>query len=267
MFHRLLVLGCVLIGLTGGMQPAAAQFETKAKFAILLDAETGAVLYQKNADELMAPASMSKLMTIAVIFKALKDGQISPEEEFFVSENAWRKGGGVSRTSSMFAPLNKRVKLSDLLQGIIVQSGNDACIVMAEGLAGSEDAFARMMMDQARRIGLTKSTFINSTGLPHPDHLMTPRELAKLALHIERTYPDYYKYFAQKKYNYKKYKFYNRNPLVYLDIGIDGLKTGYTKDSGYGLVGSGISNGRRLVFVVNGLSNKKERKQEARRLY
>ncbi len=250
-----------------GITASRAAYETKAKFAILMDADTGAVLFQKNADTLMAPASMSKLMTIAVIFKALKDGQISPEDDFYVSENAWRKGGGVSGTSSMFAPLNKRVKLSDLIQGIIVQSGNDAAIVLAEGMAGSEEAFARMMTDYARRIGLTKSTFANSTGLPHPDQLMTARELAKLAVHLKTEYPDYYRYFVQKKYNYKKYKFYNRNPLIHLPIGIDGLKTGFTKDSGYGMTGSGEHQGRRLVFVVNGLTSKKERKLESRRLY
>jgi len=255
------------LGLAGTFVAAHAGFETKAKYAILMDADTKAVLYQKNADTLMSPASMSKLVTIALVFKALKDGQISPEDDFYVSENAWRKGGGVSGTSSMFAPLNKRVKLSDLLQGIIVQSGNDASIVLAEGLAGSEEAFARMMTDYARRIGLKNSTFGNSTGLPHPDQLMTARELALLALHIKSEYPDYYRYFSQKRYNYKKYKFYNRNPLIHLPIGIDGLKTGYTKDSGYGIVGSGEHEGRRLVFVVNGLDSKKERKLEARRLY
>jgi D-alanyl-D-alanine carboxypeptidase (penicillin-binding protein 5/6) len=249
------------------VQVKAAEFESKAEFAILIDAETGAVLYQKNADQLMAPASMSKLMTIAIVFKALKTGQISPEDDFYVSENAWRKGGGVSGTSSMFAPLNKRVKLSDLLQGIIVQSGNDAAIILAEGLAGSEDAFARMMTDYAREIGLDKSTFGNSTGLPDPEQLMTARELALLALHIKTEFPEYYRYFSQRKYFYKKYRFYNRNPLIHLPIGIDGLKTGFTKDSGYGIVGSGVEKGRRLVFVVNGLKTKKARKQEARRLY
>jgi len=254
-------------GMPALLQVDAAEFESRAKFAILIDAETGAVLYQKNADQLMAPASMSKLMTIAIVFRALKTGQISPEDDFYVSENAWRKGGGVSGTSSMFAPLNKRVKLSDLLQGIIVQSGNDAAIVLAEGLAGSEEAFARMMTDYAREIGLDNSTFGNSTGLPDPEQLMTARELALLALHLKNEFPDYYRYFSQRKFFYKRYKFYNRNPLLRLPIGIDGLKTGFTKESGYGMVGSGEEKGRRLVFVVNGLKSKKERKQEGRRLY
>lgn len=189
-----------------GPSPAAVAYETKATHAILMDAETGAVLYQKNADELMPPASMSKLMTIAIVFEALKTGQITPDEEFYVSENAWRTGGGVSGTSAMFVPVNKRAKVSDLLQGIIVQSGNDASIALAEGLAGSEEVFARQMTEYARRIGITRSTFANSTGLPHPDHRMTARELAKLALHLKQAYPDYYRYFAQKQFKYRKWK-------------------------------------------------------------
>lgn len=244
-----------------------AQFKTKAEFAFLMDVDTGAILFEKNADERMAPASMSKLMTLAVVFRAIKEGKLQPDDEFLVSENAWRTGGGPSGTSAMFIKLGSSVKLSELLQGIIVQSGNDACIAIAEGMSGSEDEFARLMTREAREIGLKNSTFGNSTGLPNPDQLMTPRDLAKLAVHIIEQYPDYYKYFAQKKYLYGKHRFFNRNPLVYMDVGIDGLKTGYTRDSGYGLVASGIQRGRRLVLVVNGLKSKKERKSEARRLY
>ena len=260
------VIGAAIV-LVGLSLPAAAQFQTVAKRAILIDMDTGAVLYQKNADELFPPASMSKLMTLAVVFKALKDGQLKPDDEFRISENAWRTGGGPSGTAAMFLTLNSKEKLSEILQGIIVQSGNDACIVVAEGMAGSEEAFAKLMTDYARRIGMKKTTFGNSTGLPHPDQRSTAREIAMLAMHLIKAYPDYYRYFSQKRYNYKKYRFLNRNPLVYLDLGVDGLKTGYTKESGYGLVASGAKNGRRLIFVVAGLKSKKQRKAEGQRLY
>ncbi len=262
-------IALVLVAALLAFQPvnAHAQFQTKAQYAFLMDVDTGAVLFQKNADERMAPASMSKLMTLAVVFRAIKEQQLRPDDKFLVSENAWRTGGGPSGTSAMFIKLGSSVALSELIQGIIVQSGNDACIAIAEGMTGSEDEFARIMTQQARRLGLTQSTFGNSTGLPHPDQLMTAREVAKLSVHIIKEYPEYYRYFAQKKYEYTKHRFYNRNPLVYLDIGIDGLKTGYTRASGYGIVASGIRRGRRLVLVVNGLKSKRERKEEARKLY
>lgn len=245
---------------------AQSNFETKAKWAILMDANTNSVLFEKNANELMPPASMSKLMTLAVIFRSLKEGRLKLEDEFTASVNAWRKGGAPSGTSAMFVPLNKTATLGELLQGITVQSGNDACIIVAEGMSGSEEAFSDVMTEYARSIGLTQSTFRNSTGLPHPDHLVTARELAKLSLHIIREYPDYYPYFAQKEYRYRKHVFYNRNPLIYDDIGVDGLKTGYIKASGYGLVASGKQRGQRLVVVVNGLKSKNERRDEARKL-
>jgi D-alanyl-D-alanine carboxypeptidase (penicillin-binding protein 5/6) len=240
-------------------------FSTKASFAILIDAETGSVLYSKKPDKLMAPASMSKLMTVALLFKELKSGRLKLDDKYRVSEHAWRTGGGPSGTSAMFAPLGKEVLISDLLQGMVIQSGNDACIITAEGLAGSEDAFATMMTQEARRIGLKKSTFGNSTGLPHPKQLMTVRELAQLALYLIRQYPEYYHYFSQKQFKYRKYKFYNRNPLVF-KYGADGLKTGATKASGYGLTVSAVKNGRRLVAVLNGLKTKKARRSEAKKL-
>ncbi len=260
---------CAVTVLATAFAPAAQaqKFETKADFAFMMDVETGGVLYQKNADELMAPASMSKLMTLAVVFRALKQGQLKPDDEFFVSENAWRRGGGPSGTSSMFLKLNSREKLSEIIKGIIIQSGNDACIVVAEGMAGTEDAFARLMTQEARRLGLKQATFGNSTGLPHPDQLMTARELALLAIHLIQEYPEYYPLFAEKRFNYKRYKFTNRNPLIYLDGGVDGLKTGYIKEAGYGLVASGIQRGRRVVLVINGLKTKRERKAEGQRLY
>jgi serine-type D-Ala-D-Ala carboxypeptidase (penicillin-binding protein 5/6) len=244
---------------------AKALFSTKADFAILIDAESGAVLYAKKADKLMAPASMSKLMTAVLLFKELKSGRLKLEDTYRVSEHAWRTGGGPSGTSAIFAPLGKEILISDLLQGIVIQSGNDACIITAEGLAGSEDAFATMMTQEARRIGLTKSTFGNSTGLPHPKQLMTARELAQLSLHLIQQYPEYYHYFSQKKFNYRKHRFFNRNPLVF-KYGADGLKTGSTKASGYGLTVSAVKNGRRLVAVLNGMKTKSERRSESKKL-
>jgi len=257
-------LACVLLFVA----PAAAQstYETKAKWAILMDADTGSVLFEKNADDLMPPASMSKLMTLAVVFRSLKEGRLSMDDTFVASEHAWRKGGAPSGTSAMFVPLNERAELRELLQGIAVQSGNDACIMIAEGMSGTEEAFADVMNEYARKIGLKKSTFRNSTGLPHPDHMMTARELAKLAIHIIKEYPDYYHYFAQKEYKYRKHVFYNRNPLIYDDIGVDGLKTGYIRASGYGLVASAEEQGQRLVVVVNGLESKNDRRSEGRKL-
>lgn len=256
----------LLISLFLFAAPARAQIETEADYAFLLDADTQTVLFEKKADELMQPASMSKLMTLAVIFEALDEGKITLQSDFPVSENAWRTGGAPSGTSAMFAPLKTRVTVEDLLQGIIVQSGNDACIVIAEGLAGSEEAFAEVMTDHARRIGLTKSTFGNSTGLPHPKQLMTARELAKLAAYVITKFPKYYSYFQQKEFRYRKHIFYNRNPLIYANIGADGLKTGYTAESGFGIVGSAIADGRRLIVVQNGVKSQSGRKDDAVRM-
>ncbi len=245
---------------------AQNNFETKAKWAILMDANTNSVLYEKNADELMPPASMSKVMTMAIIFRALRDGRLSMDDEFTTSVNAWRTGGAPSGTSAMFVPLNKSATLGDLLQGIAVQSGNDACIIVAEGMAGSEEAFADLMNEYGKKIGLKDSTFRNSTGLYHPDHMMTARDLGKLALHVIKEYPEYYHYFGQKEYRYRKHVFYNRNPLIYDTVAADGLKTGYIRQSGFGLVASTERRGQRLVVVVNGLKNKKERQAEGRKL-
>ena len=246
--------------------PGNQQQQTRAKQAILMDAGSGAVLYQHNADELAPPASMSKLMTLAVVFRALKNGEVKLEDEVLMSERAWRTGGAPSGTSAMMVPVNTRETLEEMLQGIAVQSGNDACIALAEHVAGSEDAFAQRMTEEARRIGLSKSTFRNATGLHHPEHLMTARELALLARHIITEYPDRYAVFAQKDFQYRKHRFVNRNPLLNQVAGVDGLKTGYVKEAGYGMVGSAVQDGRRLIVVVNGLANADDRKEEARKL-
>jgi serine-type D-Ala-D-Ala carboxypeptidase (penicillin-binding protein 5/6) len=249
--------------------PVAAQtaeFVPRARQAYMMDADTGAVLFQSAGEEAMYPASMSKLMTLAVLFRALKAGTLKPTDEFVVSEGAWRRGGGPSGTSAMMIPINSRIRIDELLQGIIIQSGNDACIVVAEGMAGSEEAFGKIMTEEGKKIGLKKSTFINSTGLHHPDHQTTARDLANLARHIIRDYPEYMPIFSQQFYLYRKHKFINRNPLLFLNIGADGMKTGFTKEAGYGMVATARQGDRRLIAVVNGLSTGEERKDEARKL-
>ena len=249
--------------------PAVAQkggFKTKAKRAILIEFASGSTLYEKNADDLIPPASMSKLVTLAVVFRALKDGKVSLQDQFVMSEHAWRTGGAPSRTSAMFVPINNRATLSELLQGIIVQSGNDASIAIAEGLAGSEEAFAKIMTKEARMIGLERSTFGNPTGLPHPKQLMSVRELAILSDYLIRNYPELYKLFAQPRFNYRRHKFINRNRLLFSDIGVDGLKTGYTKEAGHGVVLSAIQGNRRLIAVIAGMKTSNNRWKEARRI-
>ena len=241
-------------------QPAAAT-ETAAEFAILMDHETGAVLLEKNADEPTAPASMSKLMTLYMVFEQLKSGSLRLEDTFPVSETAWRMGG-----SKMFVGVNTRIKVEDLLRGIVVQSGNDACIVVAEGLARSEAAFAEEMTRRAREIGLTASTFTNSTGWPEAGHQMSVRDIAKLSAIIIREFPEYYPLFAEKTYTYNGIKQGNRNPLLYGYDGADGLKTGRTSASGYGVAASVNRRDRRLILVVNGLASSKQRARETERL-
>lgn len=245
---------------------AASAFETKAPYALLMDASTGTVLFEKNADELMAPASMAKLMTVEVLFDALKSGRISMDDQFTVSEYAWREGGANSGGSTMFAKLDSRIPVSDLLRGIIVQSGNDASIVVAEGMAGSELAFSNMMNDRARKIGMTKSTFRNATGLPDEDQRVTARGLARLAQHLIEEYPEYYPIFAEESFTWNGITQANRNPLMNTGLKADGLKTGHTSESGYGLVGSAINGGQRLIVVVNGLDSSRERREESRKL-
>jgi len=255
----ILMTGTLLAGLLF-LTPANA-LETPAKQAILIDYETGAVLFEKNADQLMYPASMSKLMTVTMLLERLKDGSLTLEDTFPVSEKAWRKGG-----SKMYVEVGKRIKVYDLLRGIIVQSGNDACIVVAEALAGSEDAFALAMTERAREIGLTNSTFKNATGWPDPEHIMTARDLATLAKYIIQNFPEYYGVFSEKKFTFSKISQANRNPLLFNNSGADGLKTGFTDESGYGLVGSAKRGGRRLILILNGMTSVKQRAREGERI-
>ena len=247
--------------------PVSAQaIETKASYALLLDAETGVALFEKNADARMSPASMSKLMTVLMAVEALESGAISADEEFFVSDDAWRRGGAGSGGSTMFLKARSRVSVLDLLRGVIIQSGNDACIALAEGMAGSEPAFAEIMTERAQELGMSRSRFINSTGLPDPDHKTTARDLAILARELINNHADYYRLFSERDFTWNNIRQTNRNPLLYANIGADGLKTGHTQESGYGLVASAEQNGRRLILVINGLNSKRERAREARKL-
>jgi D-alanyl-D-alanine carboxypeptidase (penicillin-binding protein 5/6) len=250
-----------------GFKKEEGGFDGDAPTAILIEATSGSVLFEKNADELRAPSSMMKLMTAEVVFHAIKQGDIKLSDEYRISENAWRRGGAPSGTSTMFAALNSKVSVDDLLHGALIQSGNDACIALAEGIAGNEHTFATdNMTKRARELGMTRSTFANSNGLPDPGNKMTVRELATLARYIIQTYPDFYKLFGEKEFTWNKIKQPNRNPLLNSLEGADGLKTGYTKEGGYGMVGSAVQNGIRLIAVVNGLEDSEDRATEAKKM-
>jgi serine-type D-Ala-D-Ala carboxypeptidase (penicillin-binding protein 5/6) len=243
-----------------------ANFDTRAPFAILMDHDSGTVIFQKDADQPMEPASMAKLMTIAVVFNEIRNGRLSMADEFFVSEHAWRTGGAASGGSTMFADLNSQVSVENLLRSVIIQSGNDAAIVLAEGIAGSEGSFAAMMNELAEEIGLTDSHFTNPTGLPDPDMYVTARDLADLARYLIREFPDYYHYFSEPEMEWNGIRQPNRNSLVELGIGVDGLKTGHTEAAGYGSVISTDQGGRRLIAVLHGLTSMAQRTEEGRKL-
>ena len=263
-FPRLL-LG--LLVLSSQLAPAHAQtFETGAPYAILVDYDSGTVLFEKAADTPFAPASMAKLMTAEYVFNELRAGRLSEDAEFVVSEDAWRRGGAPSGGSTMFAELNSRVAVHDLLRGLIVQSGNDAAIVLAEGIAGSEAAFAGLLNRRAAELGLNGSHFMNANGLNDPEQNVTARDLATLAIHIIGTYPNYYKIFSEPEFTWNKIRQRNRNPMLNDGLGVDGLKTGYINESGYGITVSAIRDGQRLVLVIAGLSSERDREAEAQKL-
>lgn len=245
-------------------QPARAQIETLAKEAIIVDANTGAVLLDKQAGERMPTSSMSKLMTMYMVFEALKNGQLKLSDELLVSERAWKNS--MDEGSRMYIQVGTKVKVEDLVRGVIVQSGNDASVALAEGVAGTEEAFVDAMNVRAKEIGLKDSHFMNATGLPDPEHYSTPRDLAILAYRIITDFPDYYPYFAEKEFTYNKIKQQNRDPLLGRVSGADGLKTGHTEIAGYGLVGSAKRDGRRVILVLNGLASKKDREEEGIKL-
>lgn len=240
--------------------PANA-LDTAARSAMVVDMSSGAVLLEKNVDAPLPPASMSKLMTLNMVFEALQQGRLSLDEKFRVSVKAWKMGG-----SKMFVREGDRIRIEDLIRGVIIHSGNDACVVLAEGLAGSEDAFAKRMTDRALELGMKNSTFANATGWPHPKHRMSARDLIFLSQRMIEEFPEYYHYFAETDFTWDKIKQNNRNPLLYLDIGADGLKTGHTEEAGYGLVGSAIRGDRRIAFIISSLDSSKSRSVESERL-
>jgi D-alanyl-D-alanine carboxypeptidase (penicillin-binding protein 5/6) len=261
---RVLALG--LLATTALAPGWAAAFETQARHAYILDLGTNTVLFDKDAEVSMPPSSMSKLMTAYMVFERLKTGSLSLDDTFTVSENAWRKGGAASGGSTMFLEPGSTVRVEDLLRGIIIQSGNDACIVVAENLAGDEATFAEAMNRRAQELGLSSSHFTNATGLPDPDHYMTAKDLALLARHIIKDFPEYYRIYGETEFAYNGITQHNRNPLLYKGMGADGLKTGHTSIAGYGLTASAMEGDRRVVMVINGLESTKARSEEAERL-
>ena len=261
-----ILIAATLCVLEAGSGVRAQTFTTIAPYAMLMDADTGSVLFEKSADQLTSPASLAKIMTAEVVFNEIVQGRLSLEDTFVVSENAWRRGGASAGGSSMFAQLNSKLRIEDLIKGLVIQSGNDAAIVLAEGIAGSEEAFANRMTSRARQLGFEKLTFRNPWGKFDPEQKVTMREMALLSIHVIKTYPEYYKYFGEKEFTWNKIRQQNRNPLLTMDIGADGLKTGNIDDAGFGLVGSAVENGQRLVLAVNGLKTAKDRAAEARKL-
>lgn len=256
-------------GLIAGLMMASVEagaIDTKARNMILVDYTTGAYLFEKDITQPIPPASMSKLMTVYMIFDKLRDGSLSLDDTFKVSENAWRKGGAASGGSTMFLSIGDDVKVDELLKGIIIQSGNDACIVAAENIAGDEETFVKMMNAKAKEIGLKNSTFANATGLPHPDHRMSVEDLAILAKRIIEDFPQFYHIFSQKEFVYNKIRQGNRNPLLYSMPYADGLKTGHTDEAGYCLTASAKKGDRRIIGVMTGLSSNKERSDEAEKM-
>ncbi|VAW20464.1 D-alanyl-D-alanine carboxypeptidase [hydrothermal vent metagenome] len=245
---------------------AQLDFSTKARFAILMDYQSGTVLFQKNADKPMEPASMAKLMTLAVVFDQIALGRLTLDDEFFISETAWREGGASSGGSTMFAKLGSKISVENLIKSVIIQSGNDASIALAEGIAGTEGTFTLMMNDLAQQIGLTSSNFSNATGLPDPNLYTTARDLALLARYIIKTYPQYYPIFSEPSFTWNRIKQNNRNLLLNDRIGVDGMKTGHTVSAGYGIVISTTMGGRRLIAVLHGLETMRQRAEEARKL-
>src|SRR3954453_4209981 len=278
MAARALIAGVIAVGIACGSMSFAANnsvqgakkddggYDTDAPTAILIEAGSGSVLFEKTPDELRPPSSMLTLMTAEVVFRALKQGDIKLTDQYLVSENAWRKGGAPAGGPTMFAAIHSRVSVDDLLRGAIIQNGNDSCMILAEGIAGSEKAFAEMMTKRARELGLTKSTFANASGLPDPGNKMTVRELAKLARHIIQTYPDFYKLFNEREFTWNKIRQQNRNALLASLEGADGLKSAFSKEGGYGMAGSAVQNGMRLIVVINGVDDPDDRVTEAKKL-
>ena len=241
-------------------------FQTSIPAAVLLDPDSDSILFEKNGDQLVAPASLAKLMTLEYVFNEIKEGRVKLDDTFMISENAWRKGGAPSHGSTMFAAIHSRVRVDDLIHGIIVDSANDACIAIAEGLAGNETAFGALLTERAREIGLEKSTFTNAEGYPDPNLRVTAREMAELARHIMHTYPDFFPYFAEREFTWNNIRQQNRNPLLGMGIGADGMKTGETVEAGFNLVGTATQDNRHLIVVITGAKSEKERADEGKKM-
>ena len=256
----------LLVASVCGLVAEAGAVETKAKNAILMDYTTGQYLYTKDHKRMVPPASMSKLMTVYMIFDKLKDGSLSLDDTFTVSENAWRKGGAASGGSTMFLKIGQKVRVEDLIKGILIQSGNDACIVAAENIAGTEEDFAAQMNIKAKRMGLNNSSFVNSTGLPDPEQRMSMEDLALLAKAIIDDFPEFYHLFSEKYFTYNGIRQGNRNPLLYSMSNADGMKTGHTEEAGFCLTATAKRGDRRLIEVMSGMKSNKERSEEAEKL-
>ena len=241
-------------------------FQTSIPAAVLLDPDSDSILFEKNGDQLVAPASLAKLMTLEYVFNEIKEGRVKLDDTFMISENAWRKGGAPSHGSTMFAAIHSRVRVDDLIHGIIVDSANDACIAIAEGLAGNETAFGALLTERAREIGLEKSTFTNAEGYPDPNLRVTAREMAELARHIMHTYPDFFPYFAEREFTWNNIRQQNRNPLLGMGIGADGMKTGETVEAVFNLVGTATQDNLHLIVVITGAKSEKERADEGKKM-
>lgn len=264
--HRMKVVArrvalSMVAGLMIAVPGTAASMDTIAGQAILLDAETGTILFEKNADERMPTSSMSKVATAYMVFERLKEGRLSLEDTLPVSEAAWKMQG-----SKMFVELGNQIKVEDLIRGMIIQSGNDACVVLAEGLSGTEPAFVNALNKRMKELGLSSTNLMNASGWPDPDHYSTARDLSTLALRLIHDFPQYFHYYSEQEYTYHGITQGNRNPLLYRNMGVDGMKTGHTEAAGYGLIATGERDGRRLVLVVNGLPNMQARADESARL-
>jgi D-alanyl-D-alanine carboxypeptidase (penicillin-binding protein 5/6) len=250
----------------GGAKKADGGFDVGVPTAILIEAESGSVLYEKNADQLTAPSNMQKLMTAEVVFNELKKGSIKLTDEYRVSEFAWRTGGAPAGNSTMFAALKSQIKVEDLLRGLAVMSGNDSCIILAEGIAGNESAFAEMMTKRARELGLTQATFGNASGIANPNNLMTVREIARLARHIIKNHPEYFPLFSEREFTWNKIRQQNRNPLVNVMTGADGFMSSQTKEGKYGMAATVQQSGLRLIAVINGAEDSDDRMTETKKL-
>jgi D-alanyl-D-alanine carboxypeptidase (penicillin-binding protein 5/6) len=267
------LIASLVIALAPGVACAQAQSSAtvqppslSARNAVLMDYENGSFLYERAADVPVSPASLTKLMTAELVFKALKEGKLNFDQEVLITADIWRRGGAPSGGSTMFAAVNSKIRVEDLIQGLIVVSGNDAAMALADAVGGDQEQFAKMMTERAHELGLQSANFVNSTGLDDPNHKISVRDLATLTAHLIRTYPEYFHYYGQRDFTWNKITQKNRNPLLDMDIGADGMKTGYTKDAGYSLVGTAVQNGIRLIVVVSGSPSLKERGEDARRL-